>query len=92
MLARVGCRTRVSRQFSSMKTGVSTQVGKTYRHKAGLLYRAEEVVLDATGYESGVQPHRIVVYTQLDPGDYPAGTRWVREEADFLKHFQLIKP
>ncbi|QQR84027.1 hypothetical protein IPJ72_02420 [Candidatus Peregrinibacteria bacterium] len=65
-------------------------VGAEYRHTEGIKYRVDSVLLNATGYESGAELRQFVLYTQLVAGHYPVGTQWVREESDFLEHFERI--
>ncbi|MCA9486662.1 hypothetical protein H6501_05440 [Candidatus Woesearchaeota archaeon] len=61
---------------------------KIYKHNLNLRYRVEKILLDATGYEKGIEPKRVVLYTQLETGKFPAGTVWVREEQDFKENFK----
>jgi len=63
------------------------QIKDIYQHGAGLKYKVDGVILDATGYETGEEPKRVVLYTQLEAGKFPEGTLWVREEQDFLANF-----
>lgn len=67
------------------------EIGGTYEHEGGIQYRVDSIILDATGYESGQEPRRVVAYTQLGSGKFPAGTQWVREEQDFLQHFKKVE-
>lgn len=71
---------------------VSTiEIGGTYEHEGGIQYRVDSIVLDATNYESGQEPRRVVMYTQLGAGKFPTGTQWVREEQDFLRNFKKVE-
>ena len=62
-----------------------------YQHGAGLRYKVQSVILDATDYEQGQEPKKVVLYAQLEDGKFPAGTLWVREEQDFLDNFAKVE-
>jgi len=36
-------------------------------------------------------PNNVVVYEQLEKGQYPAGQLWWRPEDNFQEHFQLVR-
>lgn len=61
-------------------------VGGIYQHCDGLKYRVEEVLLCTDGYEKNhsLSSSRRIIYTQLEDGSYPAGTRWDKSEKEFL--------
>ena len=65
-------------------------IGATYVHPEGIKYRVDSILLNATGYETGAELKKFVLYTQLDAGSYPIGTQWVREEEDFLSVFKKV--
>lgn len=67
------------------------QEGAVYVHPEGIKYRVDSVILDATSYESGQKPQPVVLYTQLDAGSYPVGTKWVREKQDFMNVFKIAE-
>lgn len=59
-----------------------------YRHPSGTTYRVDDLLIDTTGYEERHDlTRKVVLYTQLDKGEYPAGSRWVRSVEDFLSVF-----
>jgi|GEM_PF-2709995 len=64
--------------------------GDVVRHDAGLTYRIDGVRLDTTGYEETHAIGRAVLYTQLEDGELPAGTEYVKNEIGFRRHFTLV--
>ena len=62
--------------------------GMYVRHDDGLLYRVDDVRRSTTGYE---ETHKLdgmmVNYTQLEDGDFKAGTEWQKDEEGFRKYF-----
>ena len=66
------------------------QIGEIYKHVEGLTYRVDELISDATGYEESGKVSQSVLYTQLDAGSYPVGTKWVRDSQDFFDNFELV--
>ena len=59
-------------------------------HDEGLMYEVDDVRRSTVSYE---ETHAIggtvVNYTQLDDGEFPAGTRWQKDEDGFRKHFTV---
>ena len=62
--------------------------GEFWQHRGGGIYRVEQIILSADGYETtGELPQRIL-YTQLQDGEVcKAGQRYVRSIEDFLNNF-----
>lgn len=50
-------------------------IGEIYKHRLGIRYRIEEILLDATGYEKTGKLSKTIIYVQLDEGKFPAGTK-----------------
>lgn len=58
------------------------------RHVDGLTYRVEGIGLSTVGYETAHElGGRMVFYTQLEDGSYPAGTNWCKDEEGFRQYF-----
>lgn len=72
---------------------IPIESGAVVRHDAGLLYRVEDVRKRTDGYET---THHLgatsVNYIQLDPGSYPVGTPWNKDEEDFRRYFTIAEP
>lgn len=64
-------------------------VGQIYKHPSGTTYRVDELLLSAEGYEETGALPQSVIYTQLQSGGYPAGTRYTRTVENFLRNFEL---
>lgn len=68
--------------------------GMTVLHDDGLTYRIDRVDPSTDGFES---EHRLdgllrVAYTQLDDGDFPAGTGWSKDGGEFRLFFTPVAP
>ena len=70
---------------------IQLQENKINKNLSGIKYKINNILLDATGYEEGIEPKKTILYTQLDAGKFPVGTLWVREEQDFKNNFELLK-
>lgn len=58
------------------------------RHDDGLHYEVEDVRQSTVDYEYTHElGKRMVNYIQLEDGDHPAGSRWVKDEEGFRKAF-----
>ena len=67
------------------------KIGEIYLHSAGLKYKVDKLIFDATNYEDTGELKEKVLYTQLEDGkECPKGTQYVRETNDFLNNFKLI--
>lgn len=73
---------------------VSPEMIVKHDDKSGLLYQINNIGRVATGYETTHQlsDEQVVNYTQLEDGDFPAGTIWNREIEDFRKNFTPHMP
>ena len=74
-----------------MSEKTEIRLNGTYKHRSGMTYRVDELLHDATGYESSGRVTPAVLYTQLGDGSFPKGTRWTRSQEDFRKNFELLK-
>lgn len=63
------------------------------RHDDGLAYRVDQIFHSTDGYESNhtLSGQVRVVYTQLEAGDYPAGTQWDKDAEEFRQFFTPIE-
>lgn len=60
------------------------------RHDEGLTYQVEDVRHSTVGYElTHLIGGRVVNYTQLETGGYPAGTKWSKDEPGFRQYFSV---
>ena len=76
--------------YPQMEPGETINVGGTYRHRSGIEYQVEKLLLDATGFESSGNLTPSVLYTQLQDGKFSKGTQYVRSVEDFLRNFEYL--
>jgi hypothetical protein len=69
---------------------IPIEPGMNVRHVGGLRYHVDDVRRSTIGLE---ETHKLggmmVNYTQLEDGEFPAGTEWQKDEEGFRKHFTL---
>ena len=69
--------------------------GMAVRHdpEGGLAYRVDKVTASTDDYETkhALNGLRRVTYTQLEDGDFPAGTEWNRDESQFRANFTPLE-
>lgn len=72
--------------------GAEIVPGMTVLHDDGLSYQVDRVEMCSDGYESWrkLSGHLRVSYTQLESGDYPAGTGWNKAEHEFRHYFTPV--
>jgi len=64
--------------------------GMVVVHDEGLRYEVEDTRLSTNGYEKTHQlGAKVVNYTQLEDGSFPAGTKWSKDEEGFREAFTL---
>jgi hypothetical protein len=62
--------------------------GMNVRQDEGLAYKVDDVRRSTIDYEETRKLGGMMVnYTQLEDGDFPAGTKWQKDEEGFRKHF-----
>lgn len=64
------------------------------RHDDGLTYRVDNLIHSTDGYESNHTLSGVVrvIYTQLEAGDFPAGTQWDKNGDEFRQFFTPVNP
>jgi hypothetical protein len=62
------------------------------RHDEGLLYRVDKVDrYNAIGWEEARKlGGKLIDYTQLEDGQFPAGTQYGKDEASFRRCFTIV--
>ena len=62
------------------------------RHDEGLLYRVDAIHRNNTiDYEATrALAGKLIDYTQLEDGEYPAGTQYGKDEVGFRRHFTIV--
>lgn len=78
-----------------IKNDVDITPGMIVKHgqPGGMRYEVEDSRLNATGWEKTQATNgKVINYTQIEDGKYPAGTKWAREEQDFRQNFSLDVP
>lgn len=66
-------------------------IGGIYQHYSGdTIYKVVEIVHSAERYEQTGKIGKNVIYTQLNDGKLPAGTRWTRSVKNFLDKLILM--
>jgi hypothetical protein len=67
---------------------IPIEPGMNVRHDDGLTYQVDGVRRSTVGWE---ETHKLggmmIDYTQLEDGDFPAGTEWQKDEEGFRKYF-----
>ena len=72
------------------KSSLDILIGEIYRHIDWPRYRVDEILPDATWYETTWKIWKSVKYEQLEAwGAYPSWTIWVRRVEDFLDTVEI---
>jgi hypothetical protein len=73
-----------------IEKGAPIVPGMFVRHDEGLLYQVDDTRQSTVDYETTRQLGVLMVdYTQKEPGHFPVGTKWVKDEEGFRNHFTI---